>query len=640
MRWRVIGKSGTCSVTNSEVFSRSSMLFALRTEDGRRQAASTVISGSKPTTLMPSLIAVSATSPPTAPRPTMPNVRCGSSIPANCFFPSSTRASRSSASVRRPSTYESAGMTLRAASSNAVNTSSFTALALAPGALNTGTPRFDISATGMLFVPAPARPIAFTLAGIVMACMSCERTRIASGCSSDFAVVYRAAGRRCNPWLEIWLSVRMPYFVMGFVGLVNSSELPLGIPYVVDEAPDALERHGVVDRRAHASHRAVTLELDHAALLRALEEGLVERRVVQLERHVHARAILALNGIEVEAGAVQVDVQKLRLVDVPRLDRVDAALPLEPFEHQPRDVNRVRRGGIHHRVRGRLLLPVEGARRDRQRPIEKVVPDDHERKPRRSGVLLGAAVDDAVFRHIDPSRKQMRRHVGDQRHRSSVRRPLIFHPADGLVGADVHVGRIARQLPGLLRGHVSKAAILRRSRDIDGAVFSRFLDGFPRPFAGIDVVRGRPSCEQVHRNDRVLRDRAALQEKDPVAGRDREQRSQVGLRLVVDLDEFLAAMAHLHHRHAAAVPVGHLGGGRGQDRLRQHRRTGAEIEHSHRGKPLVDRRRVAAHQGHYRGCTAVSTTEGTWTRPVPRRSLAKGSERWIDYPPPPNRRTQ
>ena len=41
-------------------------------------------------------------------------------------------------------------------------TSSFTALALAPGALNTGTPRSLICFTGMLLVPAPARPIAFT----------------------------------------------------------------------------------------------------------------------------------------------------------------------------------------------------------------------------------------------------------------------------------------------------------------------------------------------------------------------------------------------------------------------------------------------------------------------------------------------
>ena len=63
------------------------MLFAFFTLDGSRHAASTVISGSKPTTFMPSLIAVSATRLPIAPRPTMPSVRCGSSTPANCFLP-------------------------------------------------------------------------------------------------------------------------------------------------------------------------------------------------------------------------------------------------------------------------------------------------------------------------------------------------------------------------------------------------------------------------------------------------------------------------------------------------------------------------------------------------------------------------
>jgi len=88
----------------SECLSTSSMLLALRTLDGRRHAASTVISGSKPITFMPSLIAVSATRLPIAPRPMMPSVRCGSSTPANCFLPSSTRASKSVAPESSEST--------------------------------------------------------------------------------------------------------------------------------------------------------------------------------------------------------------------------------------------------------------------------------------------------------------------------------------------------------------------------------------------------------------------------------------------------------------------------------------------------------------------------------------------------------
>jgi hypothetical protein len=63
----------------------------------------------------------------------------------------------------------------------AATTSSFTALALAPGALKTGTPRRVSSSTGMLFTPAPARATAFTVAGMSAACRTCERSRIASG---------------------------------------------------------------------------------------------------------------------------------------------------------------------------------------------------------------------------------------------------------------------------------------------------------------------------------------------------------------------------------------------------------------------------------------------------------------------------
>jgi hypothetical protein len=54
-------------------------------------------------------------------------------------------------------------------------------LALAPGALNTGTPRLLISATGMLLTPVPARATAFTIAGTSETCSACERSRIASG---------------------------------------------------------------------------------------------------------------------------------------------------------------------------------------------------------------------------------------------------------------------------------------------------------------------------------------------------------------------------------------------------------------------------------------------------------------------------
>ena len=89
------------------------------------------------------------------------------------------------------------------------------------------------------------------------------------------------------------------------------------------------------------------------------------------------------------------------------------------------------------------------------------------------------------------------------------------------------------------------------------------------------------SPQQVHRHDRVLADRAALQEQHLVAAGDREQRAQIGFGLGRDGDEFLAAVAHLHHRHAAALPVEHFGGGLAQHGFGEHRGAGAEVEDSH-----------------------------------------------------------
>jgi len=64
-----------------------------------------------------------------------------------------------------------------------------TALAFAPGALNTGTPRWLINGTGMLLVPAPARPMATTLAGMSILCMSAERSSTASGAFNSLPTV-------------------------------------------------------------------------------------------------------------------------------------------------------------------------------------------------------------------------------------------------------------------------------------------------------------------------------------------------------------------------------------------------------------------------------------------------------------------
>jgi hypothetical protein len=71
-----------------------------------------------------------------------------------------------------------------------------------------------------------------------------------------------------------------------------------------------------------------------------------------------------------------------------------------------------------------------------------------------------------------------------------------------------------------------------------------------------------PRAREIQRHDGVLAQAAALHEQDAckLAGTARSARKSASV-LLVDGDELLAAVAHLHHAHAAAVPVQHLGGG-------------------------------------------------------------------------------
>src|SRR5688572_18758209 len=145
-------------------------------------------------------------------------------------------------------------------------TSSLTALALAPGALNTGTPIFESSFTGMLLTPAPARPTARRFFSNFMPCMSAERTRITSGAFDSLTIWKRSAGRRCRPTCAIGFNVTTSYF-FPLLATARSEIL-----HVVDERLHSRDRHRVVDGGAHAADRTVALELHHACLFRALQE--------------------------------------------------------------------------------------------------------------------------------------------------------------------------------------------------------------------------------------------------------------------------------------------------------------------------------------------------------------------------------
>ena len=91
----------------------------------------------------------------------------------------------------------------REASSSEQTTSSLTALALAPGVLNTGMPSSVILGTGMLLVPAPQRTMQRTVGATSSGLRVCERSMMAMGDEGSWlsspATAYLPDGKRLSP---------------------------------------------------------------------------------------------------------------------------------------------------------------------------------------------------------------------------------------------------------------------------------------------------------------------------------------------------------------------------------------------------------------------------------------------------------
>src|SRR5450759_4073599 len=164
--------------------------------------------------------------------------------------------------------------------------------------------------------------------------MSCERTRIASGSLTWLPTSYLPAGKRLSPTCAMLLSVRMRN-----VCAMMSAVLYLKFAHEFDQCLDARERHRIVNRRAHAADRTVTLELSQPARLCLLEEYLVERFVSQPEWHIHQRAVAPRHRRVVELGLIKEIVKNRRLGAVNLFHLLQAAQPLQPLEHESRDIN-------------------------------------------------------------------------------------------------------------------------------------------------------------------------------------------------------------------------------------------------------------------------------------------------------------
>jgi len=140
-----------------------------------------------------------ATCTPMAPRPMTPRFLPEISGPTNWLLPFSTTLATSSPARAWAFTHSTPPTTSREASIRAHTASSLTALALAPGVLNTTMPFSEQRSMGMLLVPAPARAMARRAGGKTYSCMSAERTRTPSSFSTPSETVKREASSTERP---------------------------------------------------------------------------------------------------------------------------------------------------------------------------------------------------------------------------------------------------------------------------------------------------------------------------------------------------------------------------------------------------------------------------------------------------------
>ncbi|KAG0935698.1 hypothetical protein G6F31_015874 [Rhizopus arrhizus] len=121
--------------------------------------------------------------------------------------------------------------------------------------------------------------------------------------------------------------------------------------------------------------------------------------------------------------------------------------------------------------------------------------------------------------------------VGDQRDIAGVGHITELDAVDGLVGGDVHVGGLRRELPVGTRRQRAVAIGLAAGGNVDVDVDTGLLDRGLAPVAADHVVGALAGGGEVERDQRLLGGGATGQEQHRIVVGDVEQAPQVGLGL-------------------------------------------------------------------------------------------------------------
>ena len=314
-------------------------------------------------------------------------------------------------------------------------------------------------------------------------------------------------------------------------------------------------------------------------------ELLIHIRVGAGEGHVHHAAVFRLNGIVIEVLTVQVIIQDLGLgvVDLGHLFQA-ANLVLQVIHHQTGHVDAPARRGVVHAVLIQQGSVVHHGGDLFCRDVfcalaQQVVPDDGNGHTGGGNVLLHTKVDAAVLAYIGRLTENHGAHVSYQGDAVHLRHIFISSAKNGVVLADVDVAGVWVIRNGLDIRNIGEVLILAGSSDAGCAELSGFFGSLFAEVAGHQIIR-RASGHKVQGHHGELLGCAALEETDLVVVGYIQHLADTGLSVLDDLIEPLAAVAHLHHAHTAAMVVQQVGLSFLQNGNRQHGRTGAEIIHT------------------------------------------------------------
>ena len=304
----------------------------------------------------------------------------------------------------------------------------------------------------------------------------------------------------------------------------------------------------------------MALQRAHAQLLGLVDEELLERLVAALDApgDVHVGAELLERRARPELRPVDDVVDLLRLLGI-ELEKVLLAHLLDPLHGLAEDVDAPGRRRVVERVLVHIRAVLQH-RRDVLRALRgELLLDRDNRHAGRAEVLLCAGVEHVELRVVARAGKDVRAHVNDQRG-ARLGEFLQLRAGDRLVRADVAERGARRPLPLVRLRHAGGDVLLAIGGDIDRRAnlrreLLRLLEGLAGPGTLLAVVGRNAGLEEIHRNHRELHRGTALDKGDGPVVIETAKLLEGGDRLLMDRIVVLAAVGHLHHRHAATLVI-------------------------------------------------------------------------------------